>query len=415
MIPINVILLAAGLILFFGLFAEFVFKKTGLPDVLFLILLGFAIGPYGLKFIEPKQVELFAPIFTTFALLFLLFDGAFNIDLASLAKGLAKTMWITIFNFLISTLFVTGITFLLGKYFFGLSILHALLLGFILGGICGAFVIPLLKDLPISKEAASILTLESAITDVFSIVGALTILELMTLRTFDVRTTISTIASIFAVAGLIGIIAGIAWIIICIKLFREHKSYMITIAYVLIVYAITEYLNGNGAIAALFLGLVLRNSKQLTMIAEGIVRPSKDDHYTGVAVTTPNEEFFYSQISFFLKTFFFVYIGVLFSLELVDCIKIAVVITIALLLTRNLSNTLTKGMSVMDRKMINSMFARGLAAAAIAQLALQSNISYAGIISEITYGVIGFTVLLSSFRVWIAKRTGAPANSPATA
>ncbi len=61
---ITLTLLSISLILFFGFFAEFVFRKFGLPDVLFLIILGFIIGPYGFDYISPGQLIEIAPIFT---------------------------------------------------------------------------------------------------------------------------------------------------------------------------------------------------------------------------------------------------------------------------------------------------------------------------------------------------------------
>ena len=44
----------------------------------------------------------------------------------------------------------------------------------------------------------------------------------------------------------------------------EELNYIITIAYLILVYLAAEYFGGNGPIAALFLGLILNNSKQLS-------------------------------------------------------------------------------------------------------------------------------------------------------
>ena len=73
-------------------------------------------------------------------------------------------------------------------------------------------------------------------------------------------------------------------------------------------------------VALLFFGLVLKNSKQLSSIIRGILsKKAKEKRKAlkgelGVSVTTPSEEYFYHQISFFLKTFFFVYIGILIDM-----------------------------------------------------------------------------------------------------
>jgi cell volume regulation protein A len=144
MVDVTSALLGVSIILFVGFFAEFMFKKLDVPDILILIILGFIIGPFGLRYISPDQVKPLAPIFTTFALLFLLFDGAFSTSLNSLTKGAIKSTKITFFNFFLSVIVISIIAAL-----FGIELKIALLLGFILGGISSAFVIPIIQQLKV--------------------------------------------------------------------------------------------------------------------------------------------------------------------------------------------------------------------------------------------------------------------------
>ncbi len=390
MVEVLTTLLIASAIIFFGFFAEFLFSKLKIPDVLLLVLFGLMLGPYGLKYVLPDSLAAIAPIFTTFALLFLLFDGAFNIDLVSFAKGIGKGMLITIYNFFIASIVVAAISML-----FGFDLLHALLLGFILGGISSAFVIPIIQNLKIKKETYSILTLESAVTDVLSIVFALTAIEIIKLNTFNFDIVVSKLAALFAVAAFFGIIAGIVWIVLVSKILKKSKSYMLTIAYLLLLYVATEYMKGNGAIATLFFGLVLRNSKKLSSLVNG---------ENGFSVTTGVEKLFYSQISFFLKTFFFVYIGILLDFSNSKALIIGAVISVLVMLLRNSSSMFTKSLLPYDQKVINSIFARGLAAAVLAQLAVQHNLQNAELISKIVYATIMFTIILSSVRVYLVSK-----------
>ena len=290
-----------SVILFFGLLAEFIFKKINVPDILLLVGMGFLLGPFGLNFISLENIQPFAPIFTTFALLFLMFDGAFDIDLASFAKGLVNSLNITVFNFLVSYFTISGLLIL-----FGFEFSTSIILGGVLGGISSAFVIPIINKIKVSKETYTTLIFESAFTYILCILFALTALEIFTLDTFNLRIIISKVVTTFAVAGIIGIIAGIIWIALVTKIFKEHKSYMITIAYLLLIYVITEYLNGNGAIAALFFGIILKNSKDLKELYQSILTKEENNNsklYNKVSmftsVTTPTEEFFYHQIVIF--------------------------------------------------------------------------------------------------------------------
>ena len=417
MVEVILVLLGISFILFFGFLAEFAFKKTGIPDILFLILLGLFLGPNVLGYINPAQLAQLAPVFTTFALLFLLYDGAFSIDLASFAKGFFDSIKLTMLNFFTSVFIVAAIMLA-----FGFNPAIALLVGFILVGTSSAFVIPVIKQLKIKSETYSILALESAITDVLCIVFSLTMIELISLNVFNAQAVVSQIVSLFAIAGLVGIAAGVLWIFLVFRVFKEHKSYMITIAYLLLVFVLTEFLNGNGAIAALFFGLVLRNSEQLTSMFAGLVGKKYAVSYKkveaesevsvkktisqgyGISVTSKEEQFFYSQISFILKVFFFVYIGILLNFADQQAVLIGLIIALAIYLSRKASRLASKGMPKFDARISEAIFARGLAAAAIAQILVFSNIQYASRIENIVYAAIIFSIIASSIAVFAVKK-----------
>ena len=398
------ILLGISVILFLGFIAEFIFQKMSIPDVLILMIIGFVIGPYALGYVAPSQIQSFAPIFTTFALLFLMYEGAFDISLESLAKGAAKSLQITILNFILCVIITSGI-----MYLFGYDILTSVLVGFVLSSISAAFVIPILKQLNVTGETFSMLTLESALTDVLSIVFAFTVMQLMEVHILNFQTVFSQIASIFAVAGVIGIIAGLIWIVLVIKVFQDRKSYMITIAYLVMIYVITEYLNGNGAIAALFFGLVLKNSKLIVQVLSKLFYSGDDKEKRAskyaIDAISPDEEFFYSQISFLLKTFFFVYIGILINLSDTNALMIGAIIAIAIMIARQSNRLITKKLSGFDQKVVRSTYARGIASAAVAQVIILKNIPKASELVDIIFAVIIFTIFLSSINVFSIKRS----------
>jgi len=400
MADILTIFLFVGGILIFGFFAEYIFKRFHVPDILLLVLLGFLLGPHVFNFIPIEKLTEFAPLFTTFALLFILFDGAFGINLTSFAKGIVGGLKLTFFNFFISFIAIGAVA-----SFFGFDLLTSALIAVILGGVSSSFVVPVLKKIRAGEEPSSALIFESALTDVLSIVLAITLMEIIVLSLFDIKIVLTKISSLFAIAGLIGIVGGILWIVIVTKLIKEEKPYMITIAYLLFVYVITEFLGGNGAISALFLGLVLKNSKPLeemffSFSRKKLVSKSKSDVI--VPVTSRREEAFHHQISFFIKTFFFVYIGMLFDITDKRVLVIAGIIAVVLMFTRSFAGLVSREYKSYNQKIIKSLFARGLASAVVAQLTITYLIPEAEIIVKIVYGVIVFTILLSSIRIFIA-------------
>jgi cell volume regulation protein A len=394
-------------ILFFGFFAEYVFRKTGIPDVLFLLLFGIILGKYGLDMIHTSDVAIAAPIFISFALMFLLYDGAFRIDLASFAKGFSKSMQLTWFNFFVSAAVITGIFLACG-----FDIYASLLVGFTLGGISSAFVIPVLKQMDVSKPVYSILALESAFTDVICIVFALTVMDLMTAATISLKTVASTIVSLFAVAGMIGVVGGIIWAIVLTKLLKEELMNMVTIAFLLVIYVATEYLGGNGAIACLFFGIVLKNSFELRALLHQAMYPEAkpekpvektQNQEVGISLTTVNEEEFYREIAFFVKTLFFVYIGILLDFSDQRAVIIGVAAALVILAVRPLSKFVTRDMKENDAGLIGAVFARGIAPAAIMQLAVTRGIPGATELSGIVMIFILATIVLSSGRIFLFR------------
>ncbi len=59
---VNVVFLLAAAIMAIGFFANCFFKKTKIPDVLWLVFFGFVVGPV-LKVISPKTVTDFFRFF----------------------------------------------------------------------------------------------------------------------------------------------------------------------------------------------------------------------------------------------------------------------------------------------------------------------------------------------------------------
>ena len=402
---VEFILLLVSSIIIFGYIGELVFKKAGIPDSLFLIALGFVIGPAGLGIIKPDSLSILAPLFITVTLVFLLFDGALAIDLKSFAEGIGPGITIAAFNFLISALVVSSILFVL-KF----EILEAAMVGFCLGGVSSAFTIPVLKKIEPRKHMVSILTLEAALTDVVAIVLALTMIELQQSRVFLVKNILSEITGLFAIAGMIGICAGFLWIFLEQKFGDKDKYYMVTVASVFLVYLITEYLGGNGAIAALFLGIVLANSKLLMELLNRIRRKRKPvEKGKGGSISiepevTRRERMFYDEISFFLKTFFFVYIGLLLNVRNSRAVLLGVGIAVVLMLFRNLSSLLSRSYSKVDRMLINSLFARGIASAVIILIAVRRGMTTGSLLFDTVYVVITVTILFSSLRIYLYDR-----------
>ena len=75
-----ILLLAASVVIIMGVLGEAFFKRTGIPDILFLMVLGIIIGPI-LGIIQPEAVLQIVPYFAAVALIIIMFDGGLKLHI----------------------------------------------------------------------------------------------------------------------------------------------------------------------------------------------------------------------------------------------------------------------------------------------------------------------------------------------
>ena len=97
--PAHVVLLAAGVVIFLGVAGEAFFKKTGIPDVAFLMVLGVILGPV-LGIIQPEAVIQVVPYFAALALIIIMFDGGLNLDIKHVIKTAHFSFTLAILGFM---------------------------------------------------------------------------------------------------------------------------------------------------------------------------------------------------------------------------------------------------------------------------------------------------------------------------
>ncbi|MEK0370827.1 MAG: cation:proton antiporter [Nitrosopumilus sp.] len=102
----HVILLAAGVVIFLGVAGEAFFKKTGIPDVAFLMIFGVIIGPV-LGIIQPEAVIEVVPYFAALALIIIMFDGGLHLDIKHIVKTAHFSVTLAVLGFIVSVVIIT--------------------------------------------------------------------------------------------------------------------------------------------------------------------------------------------------------------------------------------------------------------------------------------------------------------------
>src|SRR3989344_2677096 len=97
-------LFSATLIL--GYAGYLIFEKTGIPDIIWLLLLGLLLGPVFHTLDQSVFISLF-PFLAALALLIILFDAGLNMDFYQVVKGFPRSMHLAVLN-VISAMVVVG-------------------------------------------------------------------------------------------------------------------------------------------------------------------------------------------------------------------------------------------------------------------------------------------------------------------
>ena len=375
----------AGIIIVLGFIGNFLFDKLSIPDNLLLITFGIILGPV-LKIIEPSGFSNIAPIFSSVALLIILFDGGMNLNLYKVLDESPKALLLGFLNVLISMAVTIAFTSIL----LGWAPLYGLLLGTIVGGTSSSIVFSFTKKLDTPERINTLLSLESVFTDAIVIVVSITLLDLLVeAKSASLVVVSRMIVSALSIGVVFGLICGVVWLQLLSSIKDNSYDDILTLSVALLFYGLTEQLGGNGAIFSLVFGLVLGNGTEIGSIfrMEGIVD-------IGSIMRK-----FMNQMSFFIRTFFFVYLGLILFVENQWMILYSVILSLLLLFGRYLGVVLTSFRDVELQRynsLITFMMPRGLAAAIMAQLVATSGIVNASLFPDMILVVIITSVIITS-------------------
>jgi len=196
----------------------------------------------------------------------------------------------------------------------------------------------------------------------------LVIIEIILKGSVDPIMIGQSIASRFSTGIVLGVFFGLLWLSILKKIVKSPYSYMLTLAVVLLAYALSEFLGGSGSLCSLLFGIVLGNEREIYRIFRMEKPPP-----SGTVIDAGLKRF-ESEIAFLLRTFFFVYMGLIVSIGDIKTIMVGVILSLTLLLSRFAAVKIaTARCSELadERPIMSVMLTRGLAAAVLATLPMQ--------------------------------------------
>ena len=391
-----ILLLAASVVIILGVLGEAFFKKTGIPDIAFLMVLGIIIGPI-LGIVQPAAVIEIVPYFAALALIIIMFDGGYNLHIGNVLKTAHFAIVLVILGFAVSVGIVTGFA----HFGLGWEWLDSILLGTIVGGSSSIIVFGLVRKLRISDDAKSMLSFESALTDILSTIVAFVLFEAVLSGNFSIDLLGETIGRAVIVGLILGFGVGIPWMFIISKLSNAQHNYMLTLGVLFLLFFLANSFGESGALTALVFGLMLGNKKYLLKK----LRIKLPEH------TIDNS--LHTQVTFIVRAFFFVFVGLLASFGQFEYVIFGIVAAIAIYVGRIIitKTALVRGFSKLDKKVTSVMIPRGLAAAVLATIPLTMGLQNGEAYPQIVFFILLTSVIITTIGLGSAKKIPPPEGS----
>ncbi|MCL4399057.1 cation:proton antiporter [Candidatus Parvarchaeota archaeon] len=386
----------AGFIILVGFIGEQIFRKTNVPSFLFLILIGVVIGPV-LRLITRNVLTPILGTVAEFTLIMVLFYGGMEINFKALldssGRAIAQVFFYVSIAISLITIFV--------NVFLGWSLIQSLIFGAIVGGETTTIVVFKLADyIGIKEKTAVFLKLEAALNSIVLVVLFVTFVGLYQTGSANIYSAMLGLSSNFSIGVVVGLILSIIWLSILNKVKKYKYTYVLTLGFLLLTYSFTQIVNGSGILAALIFGVVVGNNK---FIASLLKRRTNLKNLEKQLHTLQGE------ITFLLSTFFFVFLGIVFSISLSSLefgAIVGAIILLILLFSRYLATSISTIRSEIsaDKKYIIMLLPQGLTPATLAILALSYGIPLASTFLVLVTYVIIFTNVVATVGVFAARR-----------
>lgn len=390
-------ILVVGTLIFVAHAFTGLFSRTRVPDVLLLTIIGILLGPV-FHLVTPENFGAIGPVFATVTLIIILFEAGLSLDFDVLRGVVRPTLTLTLTNFLL-TMIGIAIT---AHFLLGLGGPLTFMLGAILGSTSPAVIVPLTKKLDMEPSTKTILFIESAVSDVISIVVAIGFMDSYTYGKLRPGQMIGQIIATIVLSGVAGAAGAFLWSALLRRIRGLENSMFTTPAFVFVLFGVVELLGFSGYVAAAAFGAVLGNIE----VFHGIAWMRRYLPSEAITLNEP-ERVFLGEVVFLLKTFFFVYVGVSIRFSDAWLVYIALGITVLIFFIRPPAAWigLNRSTPVRDASLVAIMSPKGLAAVVLASIPLQRHLPNGAVLQSVTYCVVFLSIVFTSVLSFLIERT----------
>ncbi|MBS3068912.1 cation:proton antiporter [Candidatus Micrarchaeota archaeon] len=279
---------ALGALIAIGILGSLFFRRTGVNDVMLLILLGIAIGPIA-GVVDAKSIEPLVPSIGSIALLMVVFSEGLNLSFENLRDNAFDVLLLGAMCFALAF----GASFGILHLAFGWGILDALLMAAILCASAPEIIAIVVEEMKMSGKLRQIAKLEAVLADSAAVIVAFSLLGLVGAQEMDIEPQqIAYGAAIVALLSVaLGAVCALVWHFLISAAYKKY-AHLGALAIACFLFAASGAWGANGVLAVFSFGFFIGNRK-----GEESLRLFQDE------------------FSFLIRTFFFVYLGMLFAPE----------------------------------------------------------------------------------------------------
>lgn len=393
------ILLLISTTLFLSYISGLIYTKTKIPDIVWLMALGYLLGPI-LGFFKPDMLSM-----ESFNLMILItvtifsFDTGLNVNFTGFMKTAVKALILSIVSFLVIMIIVGySVHYVIPDKF---TLSEGMLLGAMIGGLGGISVTGILDRLnnliPNIKKDGVLINLESTLSDPIRLVAVVFIIGIITQDTISLESGIKDIVFVIVIATMFGLVIGMLWAEVLSLLWNRPFNYMMTVAALFPIYIYSEnYIGaGGGPLTALAFGMAITN---YTEIAKRFGFKRK------VKIQKAKIREFNLEITFLIKALFFVYLGLKVALTF-ETVMLSFGIVGLMLSARYICASLLSpiiGLSIGEKVFSRIIFMQGITALVLSQLPtllapeMQVKFTDLSIYENLLYPVVIVTLIIVS-------------------
>ena len=368
----STVLVAIALIIIIGYISTTIFRRTRVPELLILMLIGIFLVQV-LHAVPTNYLDVLrslAPVFSSLALIVIMFNGSKELKLGDTALRSRDGIILGFLDNLLSMIAVSVFMY----YVFGWPLLYGAILGAILGETASIVVIPFIRKVKLSPNIFGAMFAETTINSILAISIFSLLLILLNNQSISALSFTTYMFDYISFAVVTGLVAGIGWFFVA-DILKGARKYIATLAVAILLYGFVDIFNGVAIISVMIFGLIIGNEKALAEMLKIHAQNNQNnkendapENANGSENIQMNEKAVEKDLEFLISTFFFVFMGMITILS-VQYFIYGLLVSVILILVRYLEvrAVLYKNANE-ERKLAFALLPRGVTVATLATI-----------------------------------------------